>query len=251
MRELLPTARDTDYSNENESSESDYSEHEYQYDYNERNEQNHGDRGPQSVDVSAIENPDKGNDSDDESVTNDFINQLYGDGPKNQHLNPPISTLLADTINKWATQIPSKEEVKQAFELCKILVNIHSLGPVRINEMIYNRLSYKAKQHDRKLRNSASYLKRAMGPLSFLWDSLIKVQAYNIKNKMDPPALKTTDGLISLKELTTAVSSAVRLLCMSNAFNLQLRKNSLKPQLDPKYYTLTNQKNRSMGPVLV
>ena len=246
-RSLSPTAvRDTDYySNEHDSSESDYSDNEFQYDYNETNERDHDAHGSQPVDVSAAKNLEKENGSDNDSVTNEFINQLYGEGPRDQHLGPPISALLADTINKWATQIPSKEQNKQAFELCKIPQNIHSLGPVRINDIIYNRLAYKAKQNDRKMRNSASYLKRVMGPLSFLRDSLIKAQAYNIKNKMNPPALKTTDGIISLKELTTAVSSAVRLLCMSNAFNLQLRKNSLRPQLDPKYHTLTNQSNRS------
>ena len=122
-----------------------------------------------------------------EAAANDIITANYGTVQKEQHLAAPISDLLASTIDNWATKVPNKEEIKSAFQACKIPTNSVALGPIKINDIIYNRLPFRAKENDKKLRNSASYMKRAMGPLTFIWDTLIKAQAYNIKKKLDPP----------------------------------------------------------------
>ena len=147
-------------------------------------------------------------------------------------MSDPVSTLLADTVNRWATQVPNKEQLKQAFELCKTPANVTSLGHIRINEVIYNRLNNRAREHDRKLRNAASDIKRAMGPSTTVWDTLIKADAYSIKNNLNPPALKLSDKVVPVRELTASLAASMHLLSFSNANPIQPRKRRMKNKYD-------------------
>ena len=188
------------------------------------------------------ESPNIQSEDDNEALTK-FIQDNYANETKDQYLAPLISEVLAKTIDQWATVVPQKEDLKVAFQDCKIPSNVSSLGPIKINDIIYNRLSPRAKEYDRKLRNTASYIKRAMGPLSYIWDSLIKAQTYNSKRNLNPPGIKTNDKVIPLKDLMAAIAHAIKLLCLSNSLNLQSRKSALWSQLDLKYYPLTSQNN--------
>ena len=179
----------------------------------------------------------------EEAATNKFIEEHYGLIPKDTYVGPPVATLLAETIHKWATIVPQKDEIRAAFEKCKIPENVSALGPIKVNDNIFGRLSFKAKEYDKKLRIIASYLKRAMGPLTYIWDSLIKGHSYSIKRNLDLPFIKTMERNITLQELTVSLASAMKLLCLSNSLNLQSRKNALLPQLDPRYYALTSHNN--------
>ena len=121
-----------------------------------------------------------------DQILNSIIEENYGIKRIDEHLAPPVADLLTTTMDQWALKVPKKNDIKMAFDQCKIPINVKSLGPIRINDIIYQRLPFKAKESDRQARNLASYYTRAMGPLTFIWDCFIKAQAWTIKNKCDP-----------------------------------------------------------------
>ena len=178
-----------------------------------------------------------------DQILNSIIEENYGIKRINEHLTPPVSDLLASTMDQWALKVPEKNDIKMAFDQCKVPINIKSLGPIRINDIIYQRLPFKAKESDRQAQNLASYYVRAMGPLTYIWDCFIKAQAWAIKNKRDTPALSMSGENISICELTACLSAAIKLLCFHNALNLQRRKTSLRQHLDPKYFSLASPNN--------
>ena len=181
--------------------------------------------------------------SDCDAIIADFIAENYHVQRRNEILDPPISSLLGDTIMKWAMSMPTKDDIKTAFEKCKIPENIAGLMEIRINENIFNRLSVKAKDSDRKMRSQANYVLRAMGPLAYVWNICIKADAFAMKNKKQIPGLVTSSEIVPIRSLTACLSAAMKLLCITNALNLQKRKYSLKPYLDPKFHILVSPNN--------
>ena len=175
---------------------------------------------------------------------NDFIQENYGAKVPDDHLAPPVSALLASTIGNWCLQVPTKDVIKQAFEQCKVPSNVIALSPIKINDIIYHRLPQKAREHDKIVRNQASYYIRAMGPLTYVWNVLIKAEAWALKNKSPRPCIKIQDESVSLRDLIACVSASVKLLSLNVSLYLQRRKSALRPHLDPKYHTLAGPSNQ-------
>ena len=103
--------------------------------------------------------------------------------------------------------------IKFAFDQCKIPENVVAFSQIRINDIIYQRLPFKTRETDRQARNQSPTLTRAMGPLAFIWDTLIRVEAFAMKKKQQPPALKIlANKLIPLKDLIACLSASMKLL---------------------------------------
>ena len=177
-----------------------------------------------------------------EDILNDFIQENYGTKKIEDHIAPPVSQLLASTIDSWCLQPPTKEVIKTAFEQCKIPSNIIALGSIPINDIIYQRLPFKAKG-DKQARSQSNYYTRAMGPLAYIWDCLIKAEAWALKTKSAPPALRVQPGMIPLRDLISCLSASMKLLCLNVSINLHRRKSALHPHLDHKYSSLAGPNN--------
>ena len=178
-----------------------------------------------------------------EDILNDFIQENYGTKIPEDHLAPPVSALLASTIDNWCLQVPTKD-IKQAFEQCKVPSNIIALSPIKINDIIYHRLPPRAREKDKLARNNASYYIRAMGPLAYIWNVLIKAEAWALKMKSARPSIKTQHETVPLRDLIACVSASMKLLSINVSLYLQCRKSALCPHLDPKYHTLAAPSNK-------
>ena len=180
---------------------------------------------------------------DTDQILNDFIQENYGTKKVEDHMAPPVTDLLATTIDQWGLNVPNKNDIKLAFEQCKIPNNVRCLAPIRINDIIYQRLPFKAKELDRQAKNQSAYYTRAMRPLAFIWQCFVKAEAWAIKNKRDPPMLKMQGENITIRNLTACLSASMKLLCFHRALNLQKRKSLLRQHLDPKYFSLASANN--------
>ena len=197
-----------------------------------------------SLDAGQVDPPNMPQEADEcESIFNEFIQENYAPKKAVDHLAPLVSALLASTIDAWCLNVPNKEMIKSAFDQCKIPENVVAFSPIRINDIIYQRLPFKTRETDRQSRNQSTYLTRAMGPLAFMWDTLIRAEAFAIKKKQQPPALETATSLIPLRDLIACLSASMKLLGLNVSLGLQRRKSALKPHLDPKYHSLASPQN--------
>ena len=179
-----------------------------------------------------------------EDILNDFIQENYGTKVPDDHLAPPMSTLLTSTIDNWCLQVPTKDIIKQAFEQCKVPSNVIALSPIKIDNIICHRLPQRARENDKLVRNHVSYYIRAMGPLAYIWNVLIKAEAWALKTKSACPCVKTQDETVPLRDLIACVSASMKLLSFNVSLYLQHRKSALCPHLDPKYHTLAGPLNQ-------
>ena len=78
----------------------------------------------------------------------------------------PIADKLAATISKWLRETPKREQIKELFVETSDLIpeNVEGLMPVRINELLYHRLPFKARVTDQRLRGLNTYLLRGIAP---------------------------------------------------------------------------------------
>ena len=83
-----------------------------------------------------------------------------------------------------------------------------------------------------------------MGPLAYIWNVLIKAEAWALKTKSARPCIKTQDETIPLRDLIACVSASIKLLSINVSMYLQCRKSALRPHLDPKYHTLAGPSNK-------
>ena len=92
------------------------------------------------------------------------------------HLKP-VSETLAETLTKWCRVAPKKEEVKEMFKQALVPINVEGLYPVRINDVLYKKLPFKARVADQRLRGLNTFLARGMGPLVSIFHELCNVEA--------------------------------------------------------------------------
>ena len=86
-----------------------------------------------------------------------LVDKEYKEDVKKEYL-PPVSRRLAETISKWCRQVPDRERIRAMFKSTLIPENVEGLTPVRINEVLYQRLSYRVKINDQRLRGINTYL---------------------------------------------------------------------------------------------
>ena len=113
---------------------------------------------------------------------NSILNREYGEELPPPSL-PSMSDQLAKTISKWAHITPNREVVKELFKEIIGPDNVTGLEPVRINDVIYQVLPFKAKINDQRLRGINTFLARSLGPLSSLLDKLIAVEDCMVESK--------------------------------------------------------------------
>ena len=111
-------------------------------------------------------------------ITDQIVSDEY-DMVQDEHSikSKTIADVLAATLNKWLRNCPMKNETKSLFQQCLIPDNVERLNPVRINELLYPRLNFRAKEMDKKLKSFNTFFTRSLGPLVTLLDYLIKIEA--------------------------------------------------------------------------
>ena len=83
-----------------------------------------------------------------ESVTADsIIEDEYCEEVVILHL-PPAEEKLAKVMTNWLQVAPSHEKVKDMFKCCMIPENIEGLAPVRISQLLYEKLTFQYKLND-------------------------------------------------------------------------------------------------------
>ena len=103
---------------------------------------------------------------DDKSgdVLSSIISEEYCEEEVNFEL-PPIDDKLATVLNKWLRQLPSREKVKELFKQCMLPNNVEGLRPVKINTLVYHKLSPNYKINDQRLHGINTFFARGLGPI--------------------------------------------------------------------------------------
>ena len=166
---------------------------------------------------------------------------------------PPIDEHLSKILTKWLRVLPSKEKTKELFKQCLLPENVPGLKPVRINDLLYEKLSFNYKINDQKLRGINTFLARGLGPLISVWDRILKFESLLISNEKAAESLLEINHQGSLLKLGTSelditalrrdLDKGVRLLSACHSSVLFKRRNQLKSFFDPKFHYLLRATN--------
>ena len=162
---------------------------------------------------------------------------------------PPVPSKLAAIVTSWLRTAPKKEKIKELFKDALLPDNVEGLTPVRINELLYQKLPARFKHADLRLRGQNTYFTRGLGPLISLLDKFLKAQVAlhasgpsDIKKNGDNILIK--DVTLDLDEMRKLLDVSVRLLCAGNGSVLQCQKHQLKSFLAPHYHYLLKPTNK-------
>ena len=127
--------------------------------------------------------------------------------------------------------------------------NIEGLAPVRINEVLYQTIPFKAKIEDQRLHGINTYLARGVGPLTFILDKFIALEEL-VSVETDPPAVSVKEGKIVVGDFVLDVSymrglihQSTKILSCCHTVTLQKRKSLLHQYIGKKYHYLTKPTN--------
>ena len=79
--------------------------------------------------------------------SNSILDTEYGDEVPPPTL-PPVSKQLAKTVTKWLRVSPKRETIKTYFKQALLPDNVDGLKLVKINDILYQTLPFKAKVND-------------------------------------------------------------------------------------------------------
>ena len=183
------------------------------------------------------------------NMADDIFCQDYVTEDPVKHL-PPVSLTLAEKITQWCRSPPTKDEVKEMFRNTSVPINVEGLQPVRINEMLYRKLPFKARVNDQRLRGINTFLARGCGPLVAVFQELCTLEAA-FKSSTDKTVVKIhSDGkflldqmLVDVNYLRKKLGDSLRLLTACHSNILIRRKLGLRPFLDRKFHHLTKDSN--------
>ena len=174
---------------------------------------------------------------------NSILHAEYGEDEPPPKL-PPVSGPLAKTVSKWLRVTPNREQIKLLFRECLTLENVEGLQQVRINEVLYQTLPFKAKMTDQKLHGINNFVIRGVAPLISVLDTLVLAEDALLKQKDDANnPIKVGAVELEIPHLCRQVHSAVHLLAVCNSVILTKRKLEIKNYLHPKYHYLTKPSN--------
>ena len=160
---------------------------------------------------------------------------------------PDVLEMLSKTVITWLRETPKREQIKELFRDTLMPLNVPGLSPVKINEIVYQRLSFKGKVNDQRLRGINTYFTRGICLILSVLDSIISMEAY-LSNKgeiaCEDRKLKMGDLTIDCTDIRRTLSSGLQILCCGSAITLQKYKTALKPYLDPKYHNLLRPTNQ-------
>ena len=181
-----------------------------------------------------------------ESKCDDLITENYLVDPPITHL-PPISNTLASAIMQWCRLPAKKEEIKEMFKRSLVPKNIEGLHPMRINELLFQKLPFKARLNDQRLRGTNTFLVQGAGPVASVFQDLCRIETLL---KSDTNSFKISAGKISgegieihFTDLRSKLGNALKLLTSAHALQLPHRKQALKPFLDSKFHHLLRDSN--------
>ena len=180
---------------------------------------------------------------DIKEISEKLVKSEYGCDDISTIKSEPVTAALAETLNVWLRTCPNKMETKTLFQNCLVPENVEALNPTRINDLLFPRLSFRAKEADKKLKVYNTFLSRAIGPLVSIWDMFIAIEAQCQKNSTEIPAFIINNKVITTKDMQEKLVYSIKLLSACNAIMLQKRRVAIRPHLDLKYQPLTKPSN--------
>ena len=161
---------------------------------------------------------------------------------------PPVDTTLADIITKWCRIPPKRDEVKELFKEALLPENVSGLKPVKVNEMLYRKMSSNAKINDQKWRGINTFIARGCGSVISVLDQLCCLEAEihnsgDIQVQIKDKKLVINDHSFDFAKLRELLGKGTKLLCSAHSIVLQRRKTLLKSSLDPKFHFLLREQN--------
>ena len=154
---------------------------------------------------------------------------------------------MASIVTEWMCTTPKCEKIRELFRDTLIPTNIDGLAPVRINDMLYQKLPFKAKLNDQRLRGINTYFARGVGPLVSVLDKLINIESTCSKENVSISVVGTHIQIGDLKfdvhNLRSLLSSSLCILCCGHGVVLSKRKHFLKPFIDHKFHNLLKPTN--------
>ena len=171
----------------------------------------------------------------------------YGGDPPREFL-PSVSPKLAEIVNNWLRVPPKREKIKEMFKSALLPENVEGLQPVRINEVLYQRLPFKAKLNDQKLRGINTYFSRGIAPGLCALDVLMKLECILGSDKspcvkIEKGCIKLDDWTLDVRQIRTWLGDAVKILSVGNSVVISKRRSGLRPFLDVKFHHLLKPTN--------
>ena len=184
---------------------------------------------------------------DDNITVDSIINEDYCEDETIPHL-PPIDSKLSELLTKWLRNAPSREKIKDLFKQCMLPCNVNGLKPVRINDLLYEELTFHYKVNDQHLHGINTYIARGLGPLISVWDNILKWETALSGEKekkvvVSMSTLQLNDLCLDLSSIRKSMSQGLCLLCTAHSVVLLKRKQQLKSFFDPKFHYLLKHTN--------
>ena len=188
--------------------------------------------------------------TEDENVTIDsIVDTEYNEEEPSQTL-PPVEKKLSNLLTKWLRIVPSRDKVKELFKQCMLPTNLEGLKPVRINDLLYEKLPFNYKVNDQKLRG-ITFFARGLGPLASIWDQLLKFESvllnsdggHSTKVVVDNAKLTVRDSTLDITEIRCSLAHSLRLLSAGHSILLDRQKGQLKSFFDPRFHYLLKSSN--------
>ena len=195
-------------------------------------------------DVDHVITPPKGDKVD---ALDSIIAEEYCDEEVAPHL-PPIDDKLAVVLTKWLRSLPPRDKIKEMFKHCMIPSNVEGLQQVKINSIVYEKLKGHFKVNDQKLRGINNFIVRGLGPLTSIWDKILKLESAltsspngQISHSMG--VLQFENMSLDITDMRRQLDRSLKLLSTANCILLDRRRQQLRPTLDSKFHYLLKQNN--------
>ena len=160
-----------------------------------------------------------------------------------------IDLKLSEIVTKWLRAAPPRDCIRELFKDCMLPENVEGLLPVKINDLLYTRLSLESRINDQKLRSINTFIARGLGPLLSIWDKLLKFEAALLnktereKFSIEGGAIKVGENNLNITEVRHEMVKGLRLLCTYHGVVLQKHRDQLRGLLDPKFHVLLKPSN--------
>ena len=160
---------------------------------------------------------------------------------ENKSFLPSIPSKLATAVTHWCHNVPDREQIKKAFKNTLILDNVEGLLPVRINEILYQHMSFRSKMNDQHLRWINSFVTWGLGPITAVLDQVLKMEANLAMSEctveIDGGCLLIGKDQFDIHHLRQLLDQSVYILAICNSVGLQKRKSQLRECLDKNTIT--------------
>ena len=149
---------------------------------------------------------------------------------------PLVDEKLSSIVTKWLHSGLPRDCIKELFKQCLLPENIPGLTLVKINELLYVKLSLDSKINDQKLCGINSFFARGLGPLISAWDKILKWESalLNLDKGSVPGKVETKGSVASICEISIdfteipwEMDKGLKLLSTSHGIILQKRRDQL------------------------